>query len=156
MPKTKKESLIFALIMCLFMCLTMSAYNMILHNGLSENTLILWLKSLLPTFMVAFIISYFIVNPFAKNLSFKLAKNKPQYIGLFISLFMVIGMVLLMGLYGTIMSGGINSHFIVNYLTTIAFCFIFALPLQLFIVGPVVRGIFSKIVSIKGVPTKNA
>ncbi len=156
MPKTKKENFIFSLIMCSFMCIIMSAYNMILHNGLSENTLIIWLKSLGPTFIVAFVISYFLVNPNAKKLSFKLAKNKPQYTGLFITLFMVIGMVLLMGMYGTIMSGGIDSHFVTNYLINIGFSFIFALPLQLFIVGPMVRGIFSKIVSFKYVQTENA
>ena len=65
-------------------------------------------------------------------------------------------MVLLMGMYGTIMSGGIDSHFLTNYLINIGFCFIFALPLQLFIVGPMVRGIFSKIVSFKYAQTENA
>ncbi len=156
MPKTKKENFVFALIMCFFMCVIMSAYNMILHNGLSGNTLVIWFKSLPITFIVAFIISYFIVNPNAKKLSFILSKNKPQHTGLFITLFMVMGMVLLMGFYGTIVSVGFNSHFMVNYLRNIVFCFIFALPLQLFIVGPIVRGIFSKIVSLKYMQTENA
>lgn len=145
MPKTKKENFIFALLMCMFMCVIMSAYNMFLHNGLSMDTLMIWIKSLVPTFIIAFIISYFIVNPNAKRISFKLAKDKPHHIGTYITLCMVCGMVLLMSMYGTIMSGGINEHFVTNYLINIVCSFVIALPLQLFIVGPTVRSIFQKI-----------
>ena len=149
MPKTKREQLIYSLIMCSFMCIIMSAYNMILHNGLSMATLAIWIKSLIPTFIVAFIVSNFIVNGNVKKISMKLAKNKPQNTGLYISFFMVCGMVLIMGMYGTIMSSGLNSHFLFNYLTNITLCFIVALPLQMFIVKPIVNNVFNKIISIK-------
>ncbi len=158
MPKTKKENLIFALIMCIFMCIIMSAYNMFIHNGLSYETLIIWLKSIIPTFIIAFTVSYFIVNPNAKKISFKIAKKNPKHIGTLIAFFMVCGMVLIMALYGTIMGGGLNNHFILNYLINIGTSFIFALPLQLFIVGPIVRTIFAKVKGFipNNVQTENA
>ncbi|MEK3990033.1 DUF2798 domain-containing protein [Robertmurraya sp. FSL R5-0851] len=61
------------------------------------------------------------------------------------SFFMVSGMVLLMSLYGAIMNVGISAELPVAYVKGVGFNFIAALPLQLVIVGPVVRLTFTKI-----------
>lgn len=60
---------------------------------------------------------------------------------------MVSGMVLLMSLFGAVMNVGINSSLPSAYVKGIGFNFIAALPLQLLIVGPIVRLIFTKMYS---------
>lgn len=135
--------------MCICMCSIMSAYNMFLHNGLSQNTALIWIKSLLPTFLLAFTISYFIVNPNVKKLSFKLTKDKPKHTDNCITFGMIISMVVIMSIYGTIMSNGISSNFLTNYLTNIVYSFVVAVPLQLIFVRPFVKKTFNKILNLK-------
>lgn len=154
MPRTKKQGLVFAFIMCTFMCTIMSAYNIILHTGLNYNSLFIWAHTIMQNFIFAFLVSYILVNPLAKKISFKLTQKNPKNRGLFIALFMVIGMVLIMSMYGTINSGADN--FLTSYLINVIYSFIFALPLQLFLVGPIVRGIFKSLVSFRAKTLREA
>ncbi len=149
MPKTKKQGFLFSFIMCICMCTIMSAYNMFLHNGFSSNTMLIWIKALLPTFLLAFAVSYLLVNPNVKKISFKLTKNNPKYKDNFMTLGMIIGMVTIMSAYGTIMSNGINSQFLTNYCTNFILSFIVALPLQLIFIKPIVKRIFNGILTLR-------
>lgn len=65
------------------------------------------------------------------------------------SFFMVIGMVLLMSLYGittAYTAGGLEGESVINaYLHTIVRNFGLALPYQLIVLGPLVRYVFGKL-----------
>lgn len=58
---------------------------------------------------------------------------------------MVIGMVLFMSMYGAIVAVGFNSTTLKIYPLCVARNFIMALPLNLLIVSPLVRFLFTKI-----------
>lgn len=121
---------------------------MILHNGLSESTIYIWLQNFPITFAFAFCINFFLVGPNAKKVALILSRGNKEKLNLYIPLCMVISMVIIMGTYGTIMSG-LTDHIISDYFTNLGMSFIVALPLQLFIVGPFVKFVFEKIMSLK-------
>lgn len=148
MPKTKKESFVYSLMMCAFMVSCMSFYNIAVHTGnISAETFLLTAKGIIPGFIVAFICDWFIVSRPAKAIAFKIIKPEDRPIKkiLVISLSMVLGMVLCMSLYGAISNFGINSHLIFAYIQAILTNIIMALPLQILVAGPIIRFIFKKI-----------
>lgn len=102
-----------------------------------------------PAFIVGLFLDIFVVGKLAKSFVIRIVKHGDPLIKkiLFMSLFMVSGMVLLMSLYGAIISVGISPELPSAYVKGIGFNFIAALPLQLLIVGPTVRLIFTKIFS---------
>ncbi|OBR67618.1 DUF2798 domain-containing protein [Paenibacillus oryzae] len=155
MPATKKESLYFGLMMCFGMVIVMTTYNLALNNRLWEITLAEGVVEFLCGISVAFLLDFFLVGPFAKKMAFKLPINKSKkvYAILSISTCMVIGMAACMSLYGLAMAYWINGPgtepLLVSYLQTFGKNFIVALPLQLLIVGPLVRYVFIRFVQKK-------
>lgn len=148
MPTTKKESLVFTIIMCAFMVLCMSIYNISIHSGgFSKDVIIESLIAFPLTFIVAMICDWFIVSKPAKAIAFKFIKKEDKQIkiAILISIFMVCGMVLCMSMYGAIHNVGLTSGLPSAYITAIGMNFIVALPLQLLIAGPIIRFIFCKI-----------
>ncbi|QQZ11394.1 DUF2798 domain-containing protein [Heyndrickxia vini] len=150
MPTTKKESLQFGLMMCFGMVLVMTMYNFYLNGMFGEMTFIEGIVDLITGFIVAFILDWFIVGPIAKKVALKLTANTNNklYTVLAISTCMVIGMAFFMSIYGFIMSN-LNSGFdynsiVTDYLSVFGRNFILALPLQIIIMGPVVRYLFTK------------
>lgn len=151
MGKNKKEAFVFTLMMCALMVLGMSGYNVILIKGFTNEVIKDVLIGYIPTFIVALIVEVFIVGKIAKGIVHKMLKdNDPLFKRILLtSLFMVSGMVLCMSLYGALIHGGLSSELPRAYFTNIGRNFIFALPLQLIIVGPVSRWLFSTIYSTK-------
>lgn len=80
-------------------------------------------------------------------------KSKKLYMVLAMSTCMVVGMVLCMSVFGLItavLSNGLNENSLFSaYLMIVLKNFILAYPLQLLIMGPLVRGIFVKFVKPK-------
>lgn len=138
MPTSKKEGIFFTILMCSLMVLGMSTYNLILHNSFSFMALLI---GFFPGFIVALFLDVFVVGKVAKALARKLPiqSTNPLYMILAISTAMVIGMVLFMSFYGTIISYGFQKGMLAIYGLTILQNFIVALPLQLLFVGPVSR-----------------
>ncbi|GAS84816.1 unknown protein [Paenibacillus amylolyticus] len=127
------------------------------HSGLlgKMSPLEIMLQFIL-CFVIAFLVESFIVGPVARKIAFSLPFDKSNKIFgvLAMSFFMVIGMVLIMSLYGMIsaylanqLSGGSIFH---TYLHTIARNFSLALPYQLIILGPLVRYVFGKFIKDNG------
>jgi hypothetical protein len=155
MPTTKKEDFYFGLMMCSGMVVFMTLYNLI-ANGLIGTTP---LKGIIIQFVLGFIIAFllelFIVGPVAKKIAFSLPydKSKKLYVILSLSLCMVCGMVLSMSLFGLGTAYFANSlmseSLLASYFSIVLKNFIFALPLQLLIVGPLVRFLFAKIIASK-------
>lgn len=152
MPTTRKESLIFGGIMCFGMVLVMTLYNFYLHNAFSSLTLKQGLLDFLLGFAIAFLLDCFLVGPYAKKAALKITGKaaKPLYKILAISTCMVIGMASLMSVYGLITSSiaeGVHwSSILEDYIRILGMNFIVALPLQMIVMGPLVRFIFANYV----------
>lgn len=149
MPRNKKESVIFTLMMCGLMVLGMSTYNIIGHTGINSNLIPNIAIGFLPTFTIALIFDVLFVNKIAKKATFKLPINKDKrwQIILAISGFTIIQMVPLMSFYGSIISPTSDQNFLAVYLHTILANLAMAVPLQFLIVGPISRKVLSKIQS---------
>lgn len=156
MPTTKKENVYFGLMMCLGMVIFMTFYNLFTHDLLGTISLQGILAQLILVFITASLLELFIVGPVAKKLAFSLPfdKSKKVFVILSLAFFMVIGMVLCMSFYGLMtayFSNSLNGESLLHsYFDLVFKNFIFAFPLQLFIVGPLVRYVFNKFVKGKG------
>lgn len=150
MPITKKESLQFGLMMCFGMVLVMTMYNFYLNGMIGKMTFYEGMTDFFIAFIIALILDLFLVGPNAKKLALKLTANTKNklYTVLTISTFMVIGMALFMSVFGlvtTILHSEYNSNFIMgDYLSVFGKNLIMALPLQILVMGPLVRFIFIK------------
>lgn len=153
MGQTKFQKFIFTLMMCFFMVLGMTTYNIILNEGFHSNLLNNLLKDFWLGFIVALLLDIFIVEKLAKPLAFKIVKptkeTKQIKIILAISSCMVVGIVLFMSIFGAIVSSGFTIDALKLYPLCVLRNFIMALPLNLLIVSPIVRFSFNKIFPVK-------
>lgn len=152
MPTTRKESLYFGLIMCFGMVLFMTLYNLYLNDTFGQISFLGGITDFLIGFIVAIILDLYLVGPIAKKIAFKLTANTSNVLFkiLTISTCMVIGMAFFMSIYGLITSyfhNGLYSNSIIKEFLSV-FCrnFIVALPLQIIIMGPIVRFLFNKFI----------
>ncbi|WP_342562920.1 DUF2798 domain-containing protein [Paenibacillus sp. FSL R7-0345] len=147
MGRNKKEALVFTSMTCFLMVVGMSFYNVIISIGATNEVFLQVAVGLLPALAVALVLDIFVVSKIAKGLAFKLLKPSDPVIKkvLTISSFMVCGMVLCMSLYGTLAHYGFGDNFFRHYLSILGLNFICALPLQLLVVGPLARFLFTKI-----------
>ncbi|MCY8138531.1 DUF2798 domain-containing protein [Bacillus inaquosorum] len=154
MPTNRKEGLIFGVMMCFGMVCVMSIYNAIINGAIQDFSLVTVFEMVIG-FMVALLLDLLLVGPLAKKIAFSLPfdKSKKLYVILAMSTCMVIGMVLCMSVFGLVtaaLSNGINGNSLFSaYLMIVLKNFILAYPLQLLVMGPLVRGIFMKFVKPK-------
>ncbi|MDN4492718.1 DUF2798 domain-containing protein [Ureibacillus aquaedulcis] len=152
MPTTRKESLYFGLIMCFGMVLFMTIYNLYLNGMLGKISFIGGISNFLLAFIIALMLDLYIVGPYAKKIALKLTANttKVIYKVLAISTCMVIGMAFFMSIYGlitTYIHNGFDSNSVITeFISVFLKNFIFALPLQILVMGPIVRIIFIKFI----------
>lgn len=150
MPTTRKESLYFGLIMCFGMVLFMTLYNFYLNDAFGKISFLGGIRDFLIGFIVALILDMYLVGPIAKKIAYRLTVNTKNvlYKVLTISTCMVIGMAFFMSIYGLVMSYFHTSvsydSVIKEFLSVFGRNFIVALPLQIIIMGPLVRFIFTK------------
>ncbi|WP_345799283.1 hypothetical protein [Paenibacillus silvae] len=151
MPVSKKEQVIFGIMMCTGMVLVMMTFNL-WHTGmLDQMSMMQILLQFVICFIIAFLVESFIVGPAAKKIAFSLPFAKSGKVKgiITMSLFMVIGMVLIMSLYGIVtayIADQLNGVSVFGaYFHTIARNFSLALPLQLLVLGPLVRYLFSRL-----------
>ena len=87
---------------------------------------------------IVFLYAYFISSKVAKYFAFKVVQPTDQgiVIVLMIQVFTVISQVALASILGVYHGYGFDSQFIPHYLITYCRNFMMALPVQLFIVGP--------------------
>ncbi|MDO4287573.1 MAG: DUF2798 domain-containing protein [Eubacterium sp.] len=148
MPKTKLESIVFTAITAWIMVYIMTLYNTVLAGAPFTNTVFLTaLGAMWLEFVIIFLCAYFISSPLAKHFAFKIVRpgDRPIAIILAIQVFTVICQVALASILGVWHGHGFTSQFIPHYLTAYCMNFIMALPVQLFIAGPIARGLFRKI-----------
>lgn len=93
---------------------------------------------------IVFLYAYFISSKVAKYFAFKVVQltDRGIVIVLMIQVFTVISQVALASILGVYHGYGFDSQFIPLYLITYCRNFMMALPVQLFIVGPMARYLF--------------
>ncbi|NOU65626.1 hypothetical protein GC096_16450 [Paenibacillus sp. LMG 31461] len=152
MPTTKKEEFYFGLMMCFGMVVFMTLYNLFTHGLMGSISVREIFTQLVQIFVIATLLELFVVGPVAKKLALSIPfdKSNKVFVILFLAFFMVSGMVLCMSLYGlgnAYFSDSLHGESLFeSYFTFVFKNFIFAFPLQLIIVGPLVRYAFVKVV----------
>ena len=157
MPKNKKESFIYTMMMCAFMVFFMSVYNVSRVRGFSLESI----KESCFGFPIAYLVGiccdWFLVSRPAKAFAFRLvgmqAAGWKKIIA--ISGSMVCGMVVLMSFYGAVEAVGLSNMTIPVWLTNIPYNLIVALPLQLLVAGPVIRYLFRIVIPLETVVIEN-
>ena len=152
MPKNKRESLIYTVLMCFTMVLWMSIYNVAIHQGeISLSVLKDAWMGLPIAYVFAMACDWFLVSGLAKGFAFRyLVKpgvSSPLKTVIAVSSCMVVPMVIIMSFYGaaeTCVRTEQWSPVLFIWLTNIPKNFVMALPFQLLIAGPLVRFLFRK------------
>ena len=145
MPKTKFESVIFTAVTAAIMVYIMTLYNTVLASGSFMNaTFGIALRSMWLEFVIIFLCAYFISSHVAKHFAFRVVRptDRPIAIIFAIQTFTVVSQVALASILGVWHGHGFTSQFIPNYLATYCRNFIMALPVQLFLAGPIARALF--------------
>ncbi len=148
MPKNKFQEVIFTIMMVFVMVYAMIVYNISLEvKGLQNFVFLAAFKELIIMAPIAFVLDFFVVGPIAKKKAFTIVnpqKDNPFLLVLAISALSVVGMCTLMSLAATILFKDAGSQFVAVWFQTIAFNFPMAFCWQIFVAGPIVRGIFGK------------
>lgn len=148
MPKTKFQSVIFTAVTAWIMVYIMTLYNTVLAMGSFANaTFLIALKGMWIEYIIIFLCAFFISSHVAKYFAFRVVKpgDRPIAIIFAIQVFTVVSQVALASILGVYHGYGFTNQFIPNYLVTYCKNFIMALPVQLFIAGPIARWIFRSI-----------
>ena len=152
MPTTRKENLQFGMMMCLGMVIVMTFYNLLMNGSGGPIHIKEIALELLIGFIIALLVEISIVGPCAKKIVFALPFDKSKKVNVIIAMAtaMVIGMVFFMSFFGMTMMhlhGGLQGDsFVSIYFSIFIKNFIMAYPLQLIIMGPLVRFLFAKFV----------
>lgn len=151
MPKNFKEELVFTGLIAGMIVFGMTMYNVFKASGISMESWGNVATGFPLALLVAVILDLALVGPLAKKIVFSHIEKKnlqpsPTQLGIFISLFMILGMVTFMSIFGIIMEGTpTTDSLLLLYGKTWALNIVVALPLQLLLVGPSSRFIFAKI-----------
>ncbi|MGG1790323.1 DUF2798 domain-containing protein [Bacillus mycoides] len=140
------------MMMCLGMVIVMTFYNLLMNGAGGPIHIKEIALELIIGFIIALLIEICIVGPCAKKIVFALPFDKSKKVNMIIAMAttMVIGMVLFMSFYGMAMmylhNGLHGDSFASIYFSIFIKNFIMAYPLQLIIMGPLVRFLFGKFV----------
>lgn len=136
------------MMMCLGMVIVMTFYNLLMNEAGGPIYIKEIALELLIGFIIALLIEICIVGPCAKKIVFMLPFDKSKKINIIVAMAttMVIGMVFFMSFFGMTMMhlhGGLQGD---SFVSIFIKNFIMAYPLQLIIMGPLVRFLFAKFV----------
>ena len=148
MPKTRGQSIFFTAVTAWIMVYIMTLYNTVLASGTFVNaTFLIALKSMWIEYVIIFLLAYFVSSHIAKYFAFRVVKpgDRPIAIIFAIQTFTVVSQVAFASVIGVYHGYGFTSQFLPNYLVTYCRNFIIALPVQLFLAGPLARFIFQSI-----------
>ena len=148
MPKTKLESIFFTAITAWMMVYVMTLYNTVLATGsFTNSTFLIALIGMWLEYIIIFLPAYFVSGHIAKYFAFRIVQpgDRPISIIFAIQTFTVVSQVAFASIIGVFHGYGFTGNFIPDYLMTYCRNFILALPLQLFLVGPLARFIFRHI-----------
>lgn len=146
MGKNKKESLIFVLMIAATMVFIMSCYNILIMDGPSWGVLTHAVMGFIPAYLFALIGDLFIVGKIVKKIipNFVKPTDSMKKRGLFMCFFTGTGMVIWMSFFGAVVNVGFGPDLLLAYGMGILKNYIFAIPLNLLIVSPLIRMLFFK------------
>ncbi len=147
MFQKKYQEVLFTLLTSGLMIFCMGLYNVALHTGgLQWSTFAATAHSFPLEWAIGFLCALFLAGRIAPKLAFRVARptDRSIFIILCIQTFTVCVMVPLMSLLGALESGGITTDLLPRWLQTIVVNFLVAYPLQIFLIGPICRGIFRR------------
>jgi hypothetical protein len=148
MPTTKKEHIVYGIIMVIVMVYGMICYNISINTGGLNNQVFLYaLGDLIYMAPIAFIIESLLVSKIAEKNAMKIITPKENTMLFIIAMSSCTVMLMcpIMSFIATIIHHGINIDFISNWIQAIILNFPMALFYQLFFAGPLVRFIFNKL-----------
>ena len=148
MPRTRAESIFFTAITAWMMVYVMTLYNTVLASGSFTNaTFLIALKSMWIEYIIIFLLAYFVSGHIAKFFAFRVVQpgDRPIFIIFSIQIFTVVSQVTFASIIGLYHGYGFTNNFLPDYIMTYCKNFVMALPMQLFIVGPLARLIFKSI-----------
>lgn len=148
MPKTKFENIVFTLFMSFLMVYAMICYNIALNmGGMSNQVFLLAFHELVIMWPIAFILEYFFVDKLAHYFAFKVVtqKDRPFFITLAISFYIICIMCPIMSLIATILFKTPGVQIISVWFMTILFNFPMAFFWQICYCGPTIRWLFGKL-----------
>ena len=146
MPRTKKQELVFSLLMVFFMVYAMICYNIALNmGGMNYAVFRAAFHELIIMYPIAFILDFFFVGHMVKRTAFKIInpeKDNPFFLVLAISAITVMWMCPLMSFAATLLFKDAGSNILPVWIQTIAMNFPMAFFWQMCYAGPFVRLIF--------------
>lgn len=145
MPETRTESIFFTAITAWMMVYVMTLYNTVLAaNSFTNQTFLIALRRMWIEYIIIFLLAYFVSGHIAKYFAFRVVQpgDRPVFIIFAIQIFTVVAQVAFASIIGVYHGYGFTGNFVPDYLVTYCKNFVMALPLQLFIVGPLARLIF--------------
>jgi hypothetical protein len=148
MPTTKKEHIVYGIIMVIVMVYGMICYNISINTGGLNNQVFLYaLGDLIYMAPIAFIIESLLVSKIAEKNAMKIITPKENTMLFIIAMSSCTVMLMcpIMSFIATIIHHGINIDFISNWIQAIILNFPMAFFYQLFFAGPLVRFIFNKL-----------
>lgn len=149
MPRTKKQELIFSLLMVFFMVYAMICYNIALNmGGMNYAVFGAAFHELIIMYPIVFLLDFFFVGNVVKKTAFKIVdpeKENPFHLVLAISAITVMWMCPLMSLAATLLFKDAGINVIPVWIQTIAVNFPMAFFWQMCYAGPLVRFLFRKI-----------
>lgn len=148
MPRTRLEKLFFMGLTVLLSVAAFTVYNTALSLGaLSNRAFALALREIPLEFAIAFCLEALVAFKLSEKLAFRFVDprtDKPIVIILAITAMTVCIMCPAMSLAATIIYNGISAEFFSHWLQKVFFNFPFAIFIQIFAVGPLVRFAFRK------------
>lgn len=151
MPQNQRESLIYTVMMCFFMIVWMSVYNVSwMHQEFSPETIQIAWAGVPFAYIYAILWDWFVVGKIVKKAAFRWflrPDSSPARKVITISTGMVILMCTVMSFYGAAeacVHTGAWGNLLGIWLTNIPRNFVMALPVQLLIAGPLIRFLFRK------------
>ena len=150
MPKTRGPKVLFSVLMSFVMVYGMEVYNnAIAHGGMTNALFLLPLGEVALLMIAVIILEAFIGGPLARKMAFRLvnpAKDKPIIVIITIQIMTVCMMCPMMSFVATLVfKGGFSTQIFAAWVQTVAINFPMAFCWQIFIAGPLVRTIVSKI-----------
>lgn len=148
MPKTIGQNVFFTAVTAWIMVYVMTLYNTILSMEEFKNiTFLIALKGMWIEYIIIFLLAFFVSSHIAKYFAFRVVQpqDRPIFIIFAIQTFTVVAQVAFASVIGVYHGYGFTSNFIPDYFVTYCKNFVMALPVQLFIAGPIARLIFRTI-----------
>lgn len=146
MPKTKFQSIVFTAMMVFCMVYCMTVYTIAMKSGgMSYRVFSLAIREMWVEYLVVYVLIFFVITELAKKLAFRIVtpgEDKPLFLVLAIQCFTVCLIVPCITLFATFYHNGFTAGWLPDWIQLAALCFPVALCLQVFFVGPLVRGVF--------------